>query len=68
MKKHSDCSDCCALYEHKGYPPCEHTSGECMLLEQGDLDCDSETIEDHQRQESRWLDRQNARSINRKVE
>lgn len=29
MKKHPDCEDRCQRNEHKGYPPCDLTSGEC---------------------------------------
>jgi hypothetical protein len=46
---------------------------ECCEFEELDADLADETysneqtIESHQRQESRWLDRQNARDVNRKV-
>lgn len=32
MTRHEDCEDGCRLYEHKGYLPCDHTSGVCELL------------------------------------
>ena len=33
MNKHPDCEDVCQLKEHKGYTPCDYSSGVCAYLD-----------------------------------
>jgi hypothetical protein len=68
MTKHPNCKEECYIAAHKGYSTCGAPSGRCGLLDNAfDAMADDMTIEQMNEEENHYLNRQNARDVNKRI-